>query len=154
MFKKGDIVYHDNLIFADNCKDIKKDRPCIVFGEFKINEESRICTCPLTSSIKSFNKNPEKYTLITKPIYSERKLSFAKLDNILINKVENTHHTGLMLDENSVDKIIGKIIDINLNSNEEREQILSMIYYYLGLFDGIEFIRKDKKPEDVKIKIK
>ena len=83
MFKLGEIVYHDTLYFSDGQKDNKKNRPCIVI--YNNPDKKYGITIPLTSTIKSFNKNNKNYSFIPHVIYSERKLNFVKINNILKN---------------------------------------------------------------------
>ena len=86
MFKKGEIVYHDNLIFSDGCIDKKEKRPCIVLFEFYLNDIGYVCTVPITSSVKSFNKKNgyKSHRLISQTIYSYKKL-YIKYILICIN---------------------------------------------------------------------
>ncbi len=64
MLKKGEIVYHDNLVFANNDVDKKKNRPCIVLFELVLEGKEYVCTCPLTSQVRKFNKHPNKFIFL------------------------------------------------------------------------------------------
>lgn len=74
MFKSGEIVYHDELYFEDKILDSKYKRPCVVLYEIEIDGIKYVCTCPLTSQIKTFNKKPQNYVLIPTVIYNYRKV--------------------------------------------------------------------------------
>lgn len=140
MIKPGDIVWHDNLIFNDKFKDQKEKRPCIVLFTFDDKDgERQICTCPVTSSVKTFNKNPNKYLLITDVIYNYHKFSFAKLDDINFYPISETHSTGITVDMKNVDDILKRA---NKNSNKfsdlEKYKLLQRMLLYLTVFKQIE----------------
>ena len=106
MFEKGRIVYHDNVIFGDNEIDSKNKRPCVVLFSIEQYGKKYVCTCPFTSQVKAFNRNPNIYKFIPEQIYKYKKLSFAKLDSIRFYLEEETHLTPYILDEQMVDSII------------------------------------------------
>ena len=127
MFKSGEIVYHDELYFEDKILDSKNKRPCVVLYEIEIDGINYVCTCPLTSQIKTFNKKPQNYVLIPTVIYNYRKISFANISNTRLRKFENTHKTNIPLDEVTVSLIKQRIIKSKINSLQEiKEQLLKI----------------------------
>ena len=138
MFKSGEIVYHDTLYFSDGQKDNKKNRPCIVI--YNNPDKKYGITIPLTSTIKSFNKNNKNYSFIPHVIYSERKLNFVKINNILKNSYDNTHTTSMIIDKETLVLILNKALKLKSNSK------------FRDLFiDIIENIKFEEK-EQIKIK--
>lgn len=136
MYKTGDIVYHKKLKFCDNMIDKKKYRPCVVlFSIYKDNQEY-VCTCPFTSQTKSFNKHPDKYMLLPFAISSYRKLSFAKIDNISLYKVEDTYSFNLSIDQQTVKMLLKKIKRYILYRSEYSE--IQKYIEYSELFDTLE----------------
>ena len=138
MFKLGEIVYHDTLYFSDGQKDNKKNRPCIVI--YNNPDKKYGITIPLTSTIKSFNKNNKNYSFIPPVIYSERKLNFVKINNIIKNSYDNTHTTSMIIDKETLVLILNKALKLKSNSK------------FRDLFiDIIENIKFEEK-EQIKIK--
>lgn len=142
MFKKGEIVYHDNLIFSDGCIDKKEKRPCIVLFEFYLNDIGYVCTVPITSSVKSFNKKNgyKNHRLISQTIYSYKKLSFYKIDTLSINPIDETHKTNIALCDDEI-----KMLEKNIVSYEYK-RILDILIK--------NFIVKQNKEEKKLKKIK
>lgn len=110
MYKAGDIVYHDELYFCDNEKDQKEKRPCVVLFETTIDNKEYVCTCPLTSQVRTFNKNYNNYIFIPQVIYKYETLSFAKVNSTSFKTLDNTHSTSISIDERSVLLIKQKIL--------------------------------------------
>lgn len=138
MFKLGDVVYHDDLVFNDDCEDIKGFRPCIVlFTTLDEVGNYYVCSCPLTSSIKSFNKHPDKYTLLTETINNSKKLSFAKLLDICYMPFEKTYHTGSYISQKEVKRLLNlfnnKIVEnkYNVKTDYTIKQSLKYLDYVL-----------------------
>lgn len=127
MFEVGEVVFHDKLKFCEGVYDIKKKRPCIVLFETKLDNKHYVCTCPLTSSVKSFNKNPDYYVFIPETIYNYHKLSFANINNLLLQELEHTHSTGIILDSILTNKIINKIKESKLTCHEFYKVYLNRI---------------------------
>lgn len=127
MFNEGDIVYHDNLYFQNRTLDNKKNRPCIVLYEIEINGINYICTCPLTSQIKSFNKKPQNYVLIPDIIYNYKKISFANISSVGLRKEEDTHKTNIPIDKKVVSLIKDKIMNSKISELKEIKQQLLQI---------------------------
>lgn len=116
MFNEGDIVYHDNLYFQNKILDNKKNRPCVVLYEIEIDGINYVCTCPLTSQIKSFNKKPQNYVLIPDIIYNYKKISFANISSVGLREEENTHKTNILIDKTVVSLIKNKIMNSKIPS--------------------------------------
>lgn len=127
MFNEGDIVYHDNLYFQNKILDNKKNRPCIVLYEIEIDGINYVCTCPLTSQIKSFNKKPQNYVLIPDIIYNYKKISFANISSVGLRKEENTHKTNIPIDKIVVSLIKNKIMNSKISELKEIKQQLLQI---------------------------
>jgi hypothetical protein len=108
--RTGDIVYHDRIVFPAGRKDEKKNRPCILLYMTENEKDPLICSCIITSQVATFNKHPDRLWLVPFPLYSERKLSFAKLDRIVFNNEGETHHTGMCLDRKSTCMLLEKVI--------------------------------------------
>ena len=99
MFNKGDIVYHKQVIFGNKVLDQKEKRPCVVLFEVEHNGNKYVCTCPFTSQIRTFNKRPNRYKLISEPVYSYKKISFAHIGSTrlyLVNETYKTNHQSMM----------------------------------------------------------
>ena len=127
MFKSGEIVYHDELYFENEILDSKNKRPCVVLYEIEIDGINYVCTCPLTSQIKTFNKKPQNYVLIPSVIYNYRKISFANISNTGLRKFENTHKTYIPIDEGTISIIKQRIIKSKISSLQEiKEQLLKI----------------------------
>lgn len=138
MFKKGDIVYHDILSFTNGYIDSKKNRPCIVLFTTDNKDDTLVCTCPLTSQIRSFNKCPECYYFIPDVIRNSHKLNFAELGDYSFHKESETHHIGdgINIGDEMTNEIIDKInqYPFNLLGTEEYRTI-RLILGYMQLFE-------------------
>ena len=146
MFQKGDIVYHKRLVFKDGELDNKKNRPCIVLFEININGKEYVCTCPLTSSIDKFNKSgTSKYYMITQPVYQYKKISFAKINSLLLQRTKDTFHTGCHLNSEDFNIIVDKIKEYPFSNN-----LHVLLQQYLESEDK----EVDSKTKSLKYKIK
>lgn len=119
MYKTGDVVYHDELYFNDKIKDNKKKRPCVVLFETTIDNKEYVCTCPLTSQVKTFNKNHNNYIFIPQVIYKYEKLSFAKVNSTSLKLLDNTHSTSISVDDRTVLLIKRKILTHEYENMED-----------------------------------
>lgn len=138
MFKKGDIVYHENIVFSNGMIDNKKKRPCLVLFIVEIEEEQIICTVPLTSQVKSLNKRPNDYYLMPEIIYNYTKLSIANIKETNFHQLEDTYDTGLSLGEETTNAIINKI----KKSKSPKLKNVNKFLSYIELFNVL-----DKKEE-------
>lgn len=93
----GDIVNLERLVFKDGEVDKKINRPCIFLFSEVINEKEHAYIMPITSQIKTFNKNSGKYVFIPEIIYRYKKLSFAKLDGIVCVPIERLTKRNISL---------------------------------------------------------
>lgn len=125
MFKLGEIVYHKNLYFSDGQKDNKQNRPCIILDID--SKRKKIITVPLTSNVKSFNKNNHNYVFIPYIVYNYYKLSFVKIDCLMEEDFHNTYKTGMNIDKNTFLKILIKASN-NLKNKKYKENIENHIY--------------------------
>lgn len=150
MFNKGDIVYHKQVIFGNKVLDQKEKRPCVVLFEVEHNGNKYVCTCPFTSQIRTFNKRPNRYKLISEPVYSYKKISFAHIGSTRLYLVNETYKTNHSLPIDDVNEIIFKLLTLNT-----KKDILKEIKKYLEydlLFEKIEQkerrkLEKEKKRE-------
>lgn len=140
MFKLGEIVYHDHLYFNDGIKDNKQNRPCIVI--YSNDATKTVITIPLTSSIKSFNRKNNNYVFIPYIIYNYHKLNFVKIDSILKNSYNNTHSTQMILDNQTLLKILNKSL-----ANYKNQKYNQIIQYSIDLINEItkQEEKKNKK---------
>lgn len=118
MFKKGEVVYHDDLVFLNGVKDKKRCRPCIVLFELVVGTTNCVLTCTVTSNIDKFNKYPNEFLLVPSPLYHYHKLSFAKTDSFALKPFYQTHSTGIYVSEDFVDKIIDRLKTSNIEEYE------------------------------------
>ena len=105
----GTIVTLNNIAFSDGVKDKKKNRPCIFLFKKEIDSKEYAYIIPLTSNVKRFNKDYNRYVFIPKKIYSERKLSFAKVDGIICVPLEQVISCEIRLDNRTMVQILSKI---------------------------------------------
>lgn len=148
MFEIGDIVYHDKLVFSDKTKDGKKNRPCIVLFSIFKNNQGYVCTCPLTSHVKTFNKRPYNYLFIPEVVYNYRKLNFAKLNDVNFYKEENTHHTGIKVDIDIVKLLKNKII---IRENKNQVALYNEVRKYLNYIELFEYIENQEIKKQIKL---
>ena len=137
MFKIGEIVYHDTLHFKDGKKDNKKNRPCIVI--YNNPAQKYVITIPITSTTESFNKNNKNYSFIPHVIYSERKLNFVKINNILKNSYDNTHTTSMIIDKETLILILILNKALKLKSNSKFRDL------FIDIIENIKFEEKEQK---------
>ena len=144
MFNKGDIVYHDQVIFQDNVLDDKKRRLCVVLFSLERGDKKYVCTCPFTSQVHTFNKRPKNYKFMSEPIYNYHKLSFAKINSARLYLEKETHKTKYKLSSEIVDSISDKILSLNLNHKQKQLEIIQDLLKYEKLFLQLEK-REEKK---------
>lgn len=122
MYKPGDIVCFNNIIFKDGVKDNKNNRPCIVISSFSEFQGEVILFCmPLTSNVKTFNKHPDRYALISQVLYNEKRLSFVKVDNLFLKNEVDAIDTGITISKENIDIIYRKI---SIFAQKEKEYAL------------------------------
>lgn len=112
MYKLGDIVCFDNLIFEDGVRDKKTDRPCMVLCTYTTSNDEELLFCmPFTSQIKNFNKRPYSYFIVPDIIFSVKKLSFVKINNLFVKNISDAKDTGLSvnLSKESINNLRSKI---------------------------------------------
>lgn len=141
LFKFGDVVYHDDYEFKDNIKDEKKNRPCIVLFSTVDDTGEYVCTCPLTTSVKSFNKKPNNYILLSESVYNYKKLCFVKLLDTSLIPISKTHYTGITLNEDETTRVLNSIINRYITNKDDIKTQKYLMY--LKLF--IELDNKEKK---------
>lgn len=126
MFKKGEIVYHNNLVFSNNDVDKKKNRPCIILFELVLEGKEYVCTCPLTNQVRKFNKHPNKFIFLPDVIYNYHKFSFAPLNKFLLKPVSETNKEGIFVSEETANKLIEAIL-------KTREEEYAFLRNYVAL---------------------
>ena len=137
----GDIIYHNELIFSDGKKDQKHNRPCIFLFEEEVEDEKFAVNMPLSSNIETFNKKQDTF-LIPDVIYRYRKLSFAKIGNIVISPMEEISPTGRSVSNRTVMQLLEKIMKYEPLENQK------MFYEYVK-----KSLETKKELENIKIKI-
>jgi len=155
MFDTGEIVVHKNLRFNDNRYDEKENRPCVVLFCIEKDDRNLICTAPLTSSIKSFNKKPYKYCLIPDVVYNYRKLNFVSLENVNFHTESDTKSVGIHISEDEVKKIIKRFERYSPHTEKLKniyDEIIEYINYieYLEIKEAKENAKELKKERDLK----
>lgn len=125
MYNKGEIVIINNLEFKDGAKDCKNNRPCIIL----YSSENHVCICPLTSSIKGFNRRPSNYYFIPEVVYNYHKLSFAKIDNIIIRDITECQSANILVNESVVNNIIEKCINNKYLNSKKINIVLEYLYH-------------------------
>lgn len=144
MYNAGDIVCFEEYKFKNRVIDNKKFRPCVVLFSIDNLENTTICVLPLTSQTKSFNKNPNKYFLISTVVYNYEKLSFVKIDCPSFHDSKDPIDTGIKLSEYDINSLKEKML-----RNTENEYIKKILTYN-NLFEQLE--KKNQAKEKKKIK--
>ena len=134
----GSIVYHDEIIFKDGAIDIKDRRPCVVI--YNDTEKQIVYTMPITSNERRFNEKPHLYTFISQAIYDYKKLSFVKVNHILVNNYSTTHDTGIVLDRKDVIRVLKKASKLNSN-----------IDHYDRIYKTLNSLSEEKAKQKAKI---
>ena len=145
----GEIIIQENLVFSDGKKDEKKGRPCIyLYSEIKDGKKVTY-SIPLTSKLESFNRQSDRYAFIPEVIYNNKKLSFARVDNVVEKQETKITPLGIKLNRQNVILLIKKMQQYDYKNNIEfYRDILNMLSY-------IEKIEEQKnKPSKQKKKIK
>lgn len=152
MYKFGDIVYLKKLVFSDNVSDTKTNRPCIVlFSLDNIDGTSTLYVMPVTSKIKAFNKCNKNYSLLPIVIYNERKLNFAKLNNIIETNIENVIDSGISLNDSNISFLKEKLNAYSPKKNKELYEFVKKVLVYDDLFRKLEEREEKKKLKEDKI---
>ena len=89
MYKFGDLIYFDELKFKDGKKDPKTNRPCTVLYCSEL--ENKVICMPLTSAINTRNKKKSNYLILSTILFSMKKISFVKIDNIITKNLSEAH---------------------------------------------------------------
>lgn len=134
--KIGDIIYHEELIFSDGIKDVKKKRPCMYLYEETIDDITYTYSIPITSKVKSLNYFSDRVVFIPDIISGYRKLSFAKIGNIVKSKSTNIIPTGRSLSSNTIIHIIDRILEYQ--PTKEKKQFYEKIKQKLKTMNQIE----------------
>lgn len=90
-------------------KTIKKNRPCIFLFEQTESETSYAYIMPLTSSVKKFNEDCDRFIFIPEVIYKYKTLSFAKVDGIIRIPMEQLRTEGIILTNDTIIFLFRKI---------------------------------------------
>lgn len=137
MYQTGEIIYFDHLVFADKKVDNKKRRPCIVlFSELDETDQCKIYFCPLTTSLRTFNRHPHDHLTLTSPIFS-KKVSFAKLNNVMTcYEDKNIHRTEIILKKDGllvVKRIAREYQNNRYHNSQEIKEVLEHFNHSLCL---------------------
>ncbi len=149
MFQRGQIVYHNQVIFKNNILDTKSKRPCVVLLSVEYGENTYVLTCPFTSKVRTFNKKPDTYKFISEQLYSYKKLCFANIESTRLYPLEETHETPFSVSEETVNSIISAIY--NLSDIDTNMTIVKTLLAYDHLFAELEQsdINRTKKLERI-----
>jgi len=153
MFEMGEVVCHKNLKFNDNNYDQKNNRPCVVLFSIQRVDRYLICTAPLTSSVKQFNKRPSRYCLIPEVIYNYKKLNFVNLENIAFHSDHDTISANIHIDKDEVYKIIERFKRYKPYTKKLKDMNNEIINYitYIELFDKLAEREANKEEKQMKI---
>lgn len=148
MYEMGEIVCHNNLKFNDNSYDQKSNRPCVVLFCIKREDRYLICTAPLTSSVKAFNKYPSRYCFVPEVIYNYRKLNFVNLENISLHSERDTISTDIHIGKTEALKIIDRFKKYKPYTENLKNMYDEIINYikYIELLEKVE--EKEKRKEE------
>lgn len=116
MYKFGDLIYFDELTFKDGKKDPKKCRPCIVL--YLNEEENKVICMPLTTAVNTRNKRKDNYLILSTIIYSMRKISFVKIDNIITKNLSEVHDYKASINDIDKNNLKNKIKEISLTETK------------------------------------
>lgn len=126
MLKSGDIVVQDyTMVNNKNYKDNKECRLSVVLFEQTIDDESFVCTCPVTSGTETAMKQKDRYYSSPYLIFGEKKYSCIKLNSAHVYPRKIIHETGISLDRIHIERIIEKIVDYA--ETDEQEELYNMI---------------------------
>ena len=104
--KSGDVVKINKFKFLDGFLDVEGyNRRCIVL----YIEDEKVCVCPITSQINSFNKNPERYYFLPFTNKKGKKLTFAKLSSVVYIDKKDVLEKIDYLDNDSLIRLIDKL---------------------------------------------
>ncbi len=125
MFKPGDVVYHDFLVFSDGGIETTKNkiRPCIVLNRVEYNGVAFVVTVPCTTQLKTFNKHPDQYFIVPERMFGKQ-YSFIRYQNVGIHLESQTYPMNCIVSEQTVSFIIEKILKYNGNIHSETYQLL------------------------------
>ena len=130
--KFGSIVYVKKLVFSDGVEDAKTNRPCIYLYEELINRKKYAYIIPVTSNVKRFNKDSSKYAFISETLYNYKKLSFAKIDSILVVPAEQIIPTEKLLSDNTLKKILKRLREFKpIREDRKKYEIMNDTLKYL-----------------------
>lgn len=122
--KSGNIVLVENFEFIDWDLNIYGyERKCIVLFE----DNDKVCLCPIVSDVKAFNNNSNNYYFLPFTNRKGKKLTFAKLNSIVLLEKERVIETEFYLDNSNMVRLINKVKANYLNYaiNEHYEDYIS-----------------------------
>ena len=130
--KFGSIVYVKKLVFSDGVEDSKSNRPCIYLYEELIIGKKYAYIIPVTSNVERFNKDSSKYAFISETLYNYKKLSFAKIDSILVVPTGQIIPTEKTLTDNTLKNILKKIKEFKpIQEDRKKYEIMNDTLKYL-----------------------
>ena len=122
--KSGNIVLVENFEFIDWDLNIKGyERKCIVL----FDAGDKVCLCPIVSDVLAFNNNSNNYYFLPFTNKKGKKLTFAKLNSIVLLEKDRVVETEFYLDNANMIRLINKVKNnyLNYKINENYEEYIS-----------------------------
>lgn len=114
MCKSGDIVYFKNIVYEYGKNNVKHRLFVVVSTYNDSNGNIKLFCMPMTSHVKSFNKNPDKYVFISENFSNNnRKLCFVKLDSIIMKDAREAIKLNIQLSQENMNIIYNKIDNLS-----------------------------------------
>lgn len=146
MYKFGDIIYSDNLIFEGNIRDKKEKRPCVVLCESDQKGKRKLYVFKVTSKGKQFKHYPDQYMLVSKNIKKPKMLSFICYSWAIEVDYNSVHSLNTSLNETDK-KILKEKMRYIINNDEN----ISKRKKYAFLLKKIRIENLENKKDKTKV---
>lgn len=118
--KSGDIVWQERtMINGKNYKDNKDCRVSVVIFSTQIDDEEVVCTCPLTNSIGTAQRQSDCYYSQSYLVLDGRKFSCVKLDSVRLYPASIVHTLGISVNDIQYEQITEKLLEYLQNTNQD-----------------------------------
>ncbi len=118
--KSGDIVWQERtMINGKNYKDNKDCRVSVVIFSTQIDDEEVVCTCPLTNSIGTAQRQSDCYYSQSYLVLDGRKFSCVKLDSVRLYPASIVHTLGISVNDIQNEQITEKLLEYLQNTNQD-----------------------------------
>ncbi len=118
--KSGDIVWQERtMINGKNYKDNKNCRVSVVIFSTQIDDEEVVCTCPLTNSIGTAQRQSDCYYSQSYLVLDGRKFSCVKLDSVRLYPASIVHTLGISVNDIQYEQITEKLLEYLQNTNQD-----------------------------------